>query len=46
MKFIPGVFVGAALTLGSACLHDKGVVKAGPAQPFVNWDIVTGMLGR
>jgi hypothetical protein len=46
MKFILGVFVGAALMLGSAFLHDKGVIKAGPAQPFVNWDIVVGMLGR
>jgi hypothetical protein len=46
MKFILGIFVGAALMLGSAYLHDKGVVKAGPAQPFVNWDIVVGMLGR
>ena len=46
MKFILGIFVGAALMLGSAYLHDKGMVKAGPAQPFVNWDIVVGMLGR
>jgi hypothetical protein len=46
MKFILGGFVGAALMLGSAFLHDKGVIKAGPAQPFVNWDIVVGMLGR
>ena len=46
MKFILGVFVGAALMLGSAYLHDTGVVRAGPAQPFVNWDIVVGMLGR
>jgi hypothetical protein len=46
MKFILGIFVGAALMLGSAYLHDKGMVKVGPAQPFVNWDIVVGMLGR
>ncbi len=46
MKFILGVFVGAALMLGSAYLHDTGVVRAGPAQPFVNWDTVIGMLGR
>ena len=44
MRFIFGVVVGAALMLGSAYLHDTGVVKAGPAQPFVNWDIVIGML--
>jgi len=46
MKFVLGVFVGAALMLGSAYLHDTGVVRAGPAQPFVNWDTVVGMLGR
>ena len=46
MKFILGVIVGAALMLGSAYVHDKGMVKAGPAQAFVNWDVVTGMLGR
>jgi len=46
MRFIFGVFVGAALMLGSAFLHDKGVLRAGPKQPFVNWDTVIGMLGR
>jgi hypothetical protein len=46
MKFILGLFVGAALLLGSAYVHDKGIVKAGPPQAFVNWDVVTGMLGR
>ena len=46
MKFILGVFVGAALMLGSAYLHDTGRLRAGPAQPFVNWDTVVGMLGR
>jgi hypothetical protein len=46
MKFILGVFVGAALMLGSAYLHDIGIVRAGPPQPFVNWEIVFGMLGR
>jgi hypothetical protein len=46
MKFILGVFVGAALMLGSAYLHDTGVVRAGLKQPFVNWDTVIGMLGR
>jgi hypothetical protein len=46
MKIVLGVFVGAALMLGSAYLHDNGVVRAGPAQPFVNWDTVVGMLGR
>jgi hypothetical protein len=46
MRFIFGVFVGAALMLGSAFLHDKGVVRAGPKQPFVNWDTVMSMLAR
>ena len=46
MRFILGVFVGAALMLGSAYLHDIGVVRAGPKQPFVNWDTVIGVLGR
>ena len=46
MRFILGVFVGAALMLGSAYLHDNGVVRAGPAKPFVNLDTVIGMLGR
>jgi hypothetical protein len=46
MKFILGVFVGAALMLGSAYVHDTGIIKAGPKQPFVNGDAVIGMLGR
>jgi hypothetical protein len=46
MRFIFGVFVGAALMLGSAFLHDKGVLRMGPKQPFVNWDIVMGMMAR
>jgi hypothetical protein len=46
MKFILGVFVGAALMVGSAYLHDTGMVRAGPKQPFVNWDTVIGMWGR
>jgi hypothetical protein len=46
MKFILGVFVGAALMVGSAYLHDTGVVQAGPKQPFVNWDTVVSTLGR
>jgi hypothetical protein len=46
MKFILGVFVGAALMVASAYVHDTGMVKAGPQQPFVTWDTVIGMLGR
>lgn len=45
MRFIFGVFVGAALMVGSAYIHDTGMVRAGPKQPFVNWDTVIGMLG-
>jgi len=37
MRFIWGMIVGAALLLGSAYLHDTGVIKAGPPQAFVNW---------
>jgi len=46
MRFIFGVIVGAALILGLAYLHDTGVVKAGPAQPFVNWATVMAMMGK
>jgi hypothetical protein len=46
MKFLLGVIVGAGLMLGSAYLHDTRMVRAGPQQPFVNWDVVVGMLGR
>ena len=44
MKFTLGMLCGFALMLGSAYVHDIGVVKVGPAQPFVNWDTVFGML--
>jgi hypothetical protein len=46
MRFILGVFVGAALMLSSAYVHDTGVVRAGPKQPFVNWDTVVSLWGR
>jgi hypothetical protein len=46
MKFILGMFVGAALMLGSAYFHDTGVLRAGPKKPFVNWDTVIELLGR
>lgn len=46
MRFIVGMVVGMGLMLGSAYLHDIGVLRAGPTQAFVNWDIVIGMLGR
>jgi len=46
MRFILGVIVGWALMLGGAYLHDIGVVHAGPAQPFVNWDTVMTLWPR
>ena len=46
MRFILGVIVGMVLMLGSAYVHDSGMVRAGPAQPFVNWDTVIGMIAR
>ena len=46
MRFIFGVIVGAALMLGSAYLHDTGRLRAGPAQQFVNWDVVFSLAGR
>jgi hypothetical protein len=46
VKFILGVICGAALMLGSAYLHDAGMVRVGPSQPLVNWDALIGMLGR
>jgi hypothetical protein len=44
MKFILGMFCGAVVMLGSAYLHDAGMVRVGPTQPFVNWDALIGML--
>lgn len=46
MRFILGMFVGAGLMLGSAYLHDTGMVRAGPPQAFVNWDTVFALVGR
>ena len=46
MRFILGVIVGAALMLGGAYVHDMGMVRIGPAQPFVHWDVVLGMLPK
>jgi hypothetical protein len=48
IRFVQGIVVGALLMLGSAYLHDIGVLpsadKAPP--PLVNWDTLTGLLGR
>ena len=49
MRFIQGIIVGAALLVGSAYLHDTGMIKFADEKtpaPFVNWDTVLGMLGR
>ena len=46
MRFILGIFVGAALMLGSAYMHDTGQLKFGPTKPLVNWDAVIGLLPR
>jgi hypothetical protein len=46
MRFLFGMIVGCALMLGSAYLHDTGVAKFGPSQPFVNWDVALSMLPR
>ena len=46
MRFILGMIVGAAVMLGSAYLHDTGVVRLGPPAPFVNWDAVFALAGR
>ena len=46
MRFILGMVVGAFLISGLAYLHDTGVVRAGPATPFVNWDVVFALAGR
>jgi hypothetical protein len=35
MRFIIGVIVGAALTVGGAYIHDN--MEAGTAKPLVNW---------
>jgi hypothetical protein len=44
MKFIFGMVCGAVLMLGSAYLHDTGMVRVGPSQALVNWDALIGML--
>ena len=51
MRFIQGIIVGALLMVGSAYLHDTGILQASgdktpPPPAFVNWDTVLGMIGR
>ena len=38
MRFILGIIIGAALTVGGAYVADK--TAAASAQPMVNWDVV------
>jgi hypothetical protein len=38
MRFILGIIVGAALTVGAAYISDT--TKPISAQPMVNWDVV------
>ena len=46
MRFIFGIFVGAALTVGAAFVYDSATVPADAAasaeqRPMVNWDVVS-----
>lgn len=38
MRFILGIIIGAALTIGGAYVADK--TAAADAQPMVNWEVV------
>jgi hypothetical protein len=46
IRFIQGVVVGAVLMLGSAYLHDIGMLQRAEKapSPFVNWNTLTGSL--
>ena len=51
MRFVQGMIVGALLMLGSAYLHDTGILQASsdktpPPPAFVNWDALLGTIGR
>ena len=49
MQFIYGLVVGAAVLLGSAYLHDTGMIGTSDGKapaPYVNWDTVVGLIGR
>jgi hypothetical protein len=48
MRFIFGVLVGIALTLGAAVLHDNNVPSVPQRvadQPIVNWDVFNAVVG-
>ena len=38
MRFLSGVIIGVALTIGGAYVHD--ITAADSQKPFVNWDSV------
>jgi len=49
MRFVQGLIVGAILMLGSAYLHDTGMLQASGDKappPFVNWDTLIGMISH
>ncbi len=39
MRFILGLIIGAALTIGGAYVHDS--MEGGTAKPLVNWTTVS-----
>jgi len=43
MRFILGLILGAALTVGGAYVSDRssGSVATGAERPMVNWDVVS-----
>lgn len=43
MRFILGLILGAALTVGGAYLSDRNsnLVATGAERPMVNWDVVS-----
>jgi hypothetical protein len=48
MRFILGILVGAAVTIGAAYVHDTQMAKPGPTgvpQTYVNWDNFSAMFG-
>jgi hypothetical protein len=45
MRFIFGLIVGCALTVGGAYLADTMTPPTAGAKPMVNWDVVAKNLG-
>lgn len=46
MRFILGMFTGAALLMATAYMHDTGTLRFGPDQSFVNWPQVQELASR